>query len=531
VRRILTVAAGIAATATAFALFTRLAWPWVALCWCTLVPWLAVLDRTPTLRSALLSAWALSAATTIALYAWFGLSIASYTGWAAPIVLIGLLVLGPFVEPQFLTFAAARHLLSRSGAGPMRTALTGACVYVASERLLPKLFGDTMGHAVYGSALWRQAADLAGVSGLTFLLVLGNEWIWAALRAASGPPHRRARRVAVPALSVASLIVALSGYGLWAYRAYGSPQAGAASVRAGIVQGNISHYEEMARQMGTYDAVRNILDTYFAMSAQLLEQSDGGLDAIVWPETVYPTTFGSPKSADGAAFDREITAFVDRVDVPLVFGSYDRDGTREFNAAVFLAPPNDAAPPVTMYRKTMLFPLTERVPPLLETPTVRSWLPWMGTWTPGDGARVVPLRLRDGRVIRIAPLICYDTIDSWVAIEAVRGGAELIVTLSNDSWFAVGPGPALHLMVAAFRSIETRRAQLRATNTGISAALTPTGDVLGVIDTDVRGSLVATVAAQSAPRTLIVAWGDWIGGPALAGALLLLGVATVQARR
>jgi apolipoprotein N-acyltransferase len=245
------------------------------------------------------------------------------------------------------------------------------------------------------------------------------------------------------------------------------------------------------------------------------------VDVLVWPETVYPTTFGTAKSADGAAFDREIAAFVDRVGVPLVFGSYDRDGAAEFNAAIFLEPASDGQLAFSTYRKTMLFPLTERVPALLEWPLLRRWLPWMGTWTAGSGTRVVPLRLADGRVVPIAPLICYDTVAPRLAIEAVRGGAELIITLSNDSWFGIGGGPDLHLMMAAFRSIETRRSQVRSTNTGISAAITPTGDLLGTVDVDVRGTLVASVAPARDRRTLMVAWGEWFGPLTLAAAVVL----------
>ena len=62
VARTLVVLAGIGATAAAFALFTRLQSPWVALSWCALVPWLAVLERTPTLGGAVATAWALSSA-------------------------------------------------------------------------------------------------------------------------------------------------------------------------------------------------------------------------------------------------------------------------------------------------------------------------------------------------------------------------------------------------------------------------------------------------------------------------------------
>jgi apolipoprotein N-acyltransferase len=124
---------------------------------------------------------------------------------------------------------------------------------------------------------------------------------------------------------------------------------------------------------------------------------------------------------------------------------------------------------------------------------LRRWLPWLGTWKAGTGPRVLPLRLRDGRTLRIAPLICYDAVDPRLVIAAGRRGADLIVTLSNDAWFAAGGGPRLHLVVSAFRSIETRRAQVRATNTGISAVIAPTGELLGTIGVDLRATLAESV--------------------------------------
>src|SRR5439155_19228486 len=100
---------------------------------------------------------------------------------------------------------------------------------------------------------------------------------------------------------------------------------------------------------------------------------------------------------------------------------------------------------------------------------VRRWLPGPGTGKSGAGPPVIPLSLRDGRPLRIAPLICYDAAAPSFALAAVRDGADLIVTLSNDSWFTYGDVPRLILIVSAFRSIETRRPQVRATNPGIPA--------------------------------------------------------------
>ena len=231
----------------------------------------------------------------------------------------------------------------------------------------------------------------------------------------------------------------------------------------------------MAAELGTFEAVRRILDAHFALSNKALARAT--LDFLVWPETVYPTTFGSPKSEAGAAFDREIAGFVTSTGVPLVFGAYDAEAGDEFNAAIFLQPAKDNSVTFDAYRKASLFPLTERVPALFESDLIRSWLPWLGTWKPGKGPTVLPLTLRGGRTVLVAPLICYDAVDPALAAAAVRRGAELIVTLSNDFWFRYGPAPHAHLVSAAFRSIETRRPQLRATNTGISGVITATGEI------------------------------------------------------
>jgi apolipoprotein N-acyltransferase len=264
--------------------------------------------------------------------------------------------------------------------------------------------------------------------------------------------------------------------------------------------------------------VRRIVDAHVEMSEKMLTGAQP--DFVVWPETVYPTTFGAPKSPDGAAFDAEIAAFVARTGVPLVLGAYAVGEGREYNAA-FVLEPGAAPADAPAYRKARLFPFTERVPAWLDRPALRARLPWLGTWAPGGGARTLPLRLADGRTLRIAPLICYDAVDPSLAIAAAREGAELIVTLSNDSWFAEGNGPWLHLVVSAFRSIETRRPQVRATNTGLSAIVSATGEIRQTIGVGVAGTLAAPLLPRARAWTLLLAWGDWLPPAAALAALAL----------
>ena len=522
--------AAVVVTAAAFTLYARVEWPWFLLGWVGLVPWLATLDRLTTVRGALASGLLMSVAFVLGVFGWFAGAIATYTGLP---VLVGvgiLLPLAPLMQPQFIVFAVARHLARRRG-GPGGAAVVGAGVYVGSEWLIGKLFGDTLGHGFYASVWLRQAADLAGAPGLTFVLVLFNECVLAGARALGDrdPEHGtrntepgpgRVRRVLVPAALAVGLVAGLLVYGIVRLGELAPAPSEAAPVTVGLVQADISQYGRLAAERGTYDAVRYILDAHAALSADAFEEAP--LDLLLWPETVYPTTFGHPKSADGAAFDEELARFVGVTGVPLVFGAYDVEAGREFNAAIALSPAGEGRVAFEAYRKAWLFPLTERVPVWLDAPWLRAWLPWLGTWTPGGGSRVLDVTLPDGRSLRLGPLICYDAVDPGIAIEAVRQGAELLATLSNDSWFAIGGGPRLHLVVSAFRSLETRRPQVRVTNTGISAVITPTGEWLATLGVHARGTIVKVVAPARGPTTLMVRWGDWFGPTAGVVALAVL---------
>ncbi len=529
---VLTVAAAIA-SAAAYAMYARLEWRWVVLGWIGLVPWLAALDRLRSVRAAIASGVVMSVTFTLAVFGWFAAGIGDYTALSLPAAMLMFAVLAPLVQPQFIVFAVARHV-ARPRVGIAAAAVVGACAYVGAEWAVPKLFGDTLGHCLYPSVWMRQAADVAGAPGLTLVLLLANACVLAAARALwTGRAAMRdaITAAAAPAAGVAVLALALCAYGAVRLRQLNAATPATAPLTAGIVQANLSHYDRLRAERGTYETVRLIVDTYFGMSRELLGRAP--LDLLIWPETVYPTTFGMPKSADGAAFDREIVDFVTRAGVPLVFGSYAVDDRAEYNAALFLEPQEegDAAPRFQTYRKASPFPLTEYVPPMLDSPTLRRWLPWLGTWKPGAGAKVVALDLEGGRTLRIAPLICYDVLDPGLVLAAARAGADLIVTLSNDSWFASGAGPRLHLLGAEFRSIETRLPQLRATNTGISAVITPTGDVVERVGVDERATLIAHVVPGARARTLAVAWGDWLGPVALALALVSLVIIVLTRRK
>jgi apolipoprotein N-acyltransferase len=508
--------AGLTASALLLGLYARVgaAWP---LGFVALAPWLLALNATRTLHGTLASALLMSLALVAAVFAWFGAAIGAYTGYGSAGATVILLALAPLLQPQLLAFAVVRHLVGRHH-GTLVQASAGAAAWVGCEWLLPKLLGDTLGHGLFPSATLRQVADLGGAAGLTLLLILVNEAVAAAFT------RRRdgMRALLRPAALAVTLVVAMAGYGLLRLNTLGAAaDATLPTLRVGLVQSNIIDYERLRAEIGAYAVVRHVLDTHYALSRQAIERDR--VDALLWSETVFPTTFGHPKSDDGAALDREIQGFVDSAGVPLVFGTYDLDDAGEYNAAAFVEPGTGL---LGYYRKTHPFPLTEHVPAWLDGPLLRRWLSWTGSWQPGHGARVMPLRSADGREVNVLPLICLDDVRSALAIDGARLGAQAIIGLSNDSWFSESPqGARLHLAVAAFRSIETRLPQLRVTTNGLSAVIDASGEVIASTAMGERTVLVGEIRAQDPPPTLMVRWGDWVGP---AGLLGLLGLAMVS---
>lgn len=457
-------------------------------------------------------AWGLTLVLVLALLWWFGFAIGRFTQLGPAAGLALLLLAAPLLQPQLPAFVLLRHAV-RQRHGPLAGALAGAAAWVGTEWLVFKPLGDTLAHGLYPALQLRQAADLVGTAGLTLMLLLANE----ALLAAWGRRREGLRALVWPlALALLPPLV-LAGYG---GLVLARPMAATgAPLRIGMVQANITDLEARRQAQGSYAVVRELLDLHYAMSYDAVERQ--GADAVLWSETIYPTSFGQPKSEAGAELDREILAVVDAARVPFVLGTYERDADGEYNAAALVEPGRGL---LGFYRKTRLFPLTESVPAWIDGPALQALLPWAGRWRPGSGARVLPLRLRDGRELPVQPLICRDDLDPALAIAAARLGARALLTMSNDAWFSEHPlGAELHLAAAAFRSIETRLPQFRVTTNGVSAAIDAQGRVQAGALMNERSLVMAALPVPAPPRTLLVAWGDWVGPTAL----VLLGLGLV----
>ena len=78
---------------------------------------------------------------------------------------------------------------------------------------------------------------------------------------------------------------------------------------------------------------------------------------------------------------------------------------------------------------------------------------------------------------RLGVFICYEAIFPYITRAMVSNGANLLVNMTNDAWYGRSSAPHQHFSIAAFRAVESRRALLRAANTGISGFVDPAGRI------------------------------------------------------
>ena len=84
----------------------------------------------------------------------------------------------------------------------------------------------------------------------------------------------------------------------------------------------------------------------------------------------------------------------------------------------------------------------------------------------------------EGQAIPIGCAICYESVYGEYYTDYVRKGARVMAIITNDAWWGDTPGYRQHLSYASLRAIETRRAIARCANTGISAIISPSGEIL-----------------------------------------------------
>jgi apolipoprotein N-acyltransferase len=437
---------------------------------------------------------------------WFG--AAFFTGavyWVVPVmgrygglawsVAASILVLMVgFLALFSAAFAAWLHFMTvRLGAGAALALAPAA--WVALELLRNYLFTGfpwvRLGTALHASRTLLQAASLAGVYGLSALVLAG----------AAGLAWVVRRPRCSWALAHLSLVLALTlAAHFWgrerarALEADGT--AGDAALEVACVQGNVPQGHKWKSDEAAAIVARHL---------ELTRQAAGaGAELVIWPESSMP--FALRQNPEFAGRVREVAR---RSGVALLIGSLDvraagAPGREVYNSAFLLGEDGRIR---GVYDKTHLVPFGEYVPLRRLLFFASSLVEEVGDLRAGSGEQPLATQVGGGATPGLGVLICYEIIFSELSRQAVRAGASVLANLTNDAWFGRTSAPYQHFAEAVMRAVETGRWVVRAANTGISGIISPSGRVA------VRTELgqVALAQAQVRPRhevTLYVRTGD-----------------------
>ncbi|HZY62734.1 MAG TPA: apolipoprotein N-acyltransferase, partial [Edaphobacter sp.] len=163
---------------------------------------------------------------------------------------------------------------------------------------------------------------------------------------------------------------------------------------------------------------------------------------------------------------------------PAAPSGYDR-----FNSASFITPDGVFA---ARYDKMHLVPFGEYVPFKRLLFFAGDLLAEAGDLSKGSHRTVFKF---NGHTY--GTFICYESVFADEVRLFVLKGADVLVNISDDGWYGDTSAPWQHLDMVRMRAIENHRWVLRATNSGVTAAIDPYGRVTASVPRHIRTALHA----------------------------------------
>jgi apolipoprotein N-acyltransferase len=465
---------------------------WVVLLPLAPVPWLVALVHEKSRGRALVSGVLFGLAYWCASIPWIVYVVTHYGGQSGAMGVVCLVLLAAILAewPAIVAWGA----VACAPAGSMARLAAFPVLWMAAEHARCHAYRgfpwNLTAHALYRHPVWLQSAAVWGVYGVGGL-VLGA----AALIAATV-----ARRRWMPLASAALLVLALGGWG--AARLARAPSGGA---RIGVALLQPNQTEEM--RATPEGAARG----YAELLAQAREAADAMPDLIVLPESALPVYW------DRSLELRQDLASIAHGGSDLLFNDVvEQPGGRYYNAARLLTPRGLAGPP---YRKVHLVPFGEYVP----LPRVFFFVRQISSEIGAFSAAPAPTVLESG-ALAIGVGICYEILYPSLAREEVEGGANLLATISNDSWYGRAGAQQQHFAGAVIRAVENSRFLVRAAITGVSGIVDARGRILAESAPDVKTTVTGTVVLHE-EATVWTRWGFWLPrvADAVACGVLILG--------
>jgi apolipoprotein N-acyltransferase len=334
----------------------------------------------------------------------------------------------------------------------------------------------------YGGFPWSRVAQalsdsflsslvyFVGISGLTFVSV----FMVAALLLAIESGFSGISKHLLPIAATAGVVVLAAAFVVPA-----NAESGEVTVAA--VQGNANAGLFANAERGTF--LKNHLDATQLLDASPLKDS---IDFIVWPENASDL---NPQQNELAKL--QIDSVIEKYQVPLIFGAITESGDEIFNSSLYFVPGQGQ---IDQYDKKRPVPFAEYVPD-------RDFWYQLAPDLIGLVTRGYTFGTRDGifefQGKNLGVLICFEIAIDEIGRELVSGGAEIILSQTNNADFGRSDETFQQAALARLRAIETGRTVVNISTVGVSKVFLADGSIVDQLPIFEPGVMVQTLPLRT----------------------------------
>lgn len=421
------------------------------------------LYQQKSLKKVLVIAFICQFVTTLGGFYWVAHTAWEFGHIPVPLNIVVMLLFCCIASLHMLVAPICTHLVHRKlNLRPGFYFLTLAVLYSFFEFAIPSIFPWNMGYPLLFSKLkTAQLAEFVGFNFISLFVLLINALFAFSFYNFPKPGWTKPLLIFLVALGLTEFL---------GQQTLKNLPIEDKKISALMVQTNMGSFEKYWRQYGQNYQIP-IINKIFSLTEQVI--IDKKPDLVVWPENAFPANLDLYYQHE--MYQQNLFQFIKKNQINLITGSYSQDapssqGMKDYSG-MFLF--NKNSEQLGFYRKTILLAFGEYIPGADYFPFLKKLIPEISELGRGPGPTLLTF---DG--VKLSPIICYEAIYSTFVADFSNLGSHIILNTTNDSWYGNFSEQKQHLTMSVARSVELRKPQIRATNTGISAI------------SDVRGNLL-----------------------------------------
>lgn len=444
------------------------------LCWISLIPLFFALHDRSAKQSFFLGFLGGIAFNAILIY-WIPAVPAHYGNLS---IGVSLLIYAIFVIYLALFWALFSWFFAKiQRTFPNLIFLLAPFIWIGFEYILTHLLTGfpwgLLGYSQHNNLWFLQLASLAGIYGLSFILVLFQSlFVYSMIQKRKTP------------FFLGLILVLLLHFGGWMIIKNNPSME--ESFQASVIQGNVSS-EIQWDQISDFQ-IRDLFNQHLSLSSDANKQ---GSRLIIWPEFSVPLCFSCSYNIY-PEFKYELSRFVQESGATLLLGTNETVMFQQlphyYNTALCLHP--DLS--MSQYYKIHLVPFGEYTPYKKVFFFIEKMTHAIGELSSGN---TFVLHQFEGKKFGVP--ICYEIIFPNLVRKFVKKGADFLVTITNDGWYGNSSAPYQHFAIAVVRAVENRRFLLRSATTGVSGIIDPYGRILSRTEMMTQTYLTETVAPMN----------------------------------